>query len=82
METLIRIFKGENISLEQYIIESTEIEEEDWSAIELNNINNISNKAQIASEIALLEHTEQQDDGVVHLSGHGPNEYFSDYGYE
>lgn len=83
METLIRLFKGENISPEQYIEDNISLSDEAaWEGFEAANIRDRSNKAQIASEIELLEHTEQQDDEVVHLSGHGPNEYFGDFGYE
>mgnify|MGYP003320012866 CR=1 FL=1 len=83
METLIRIFKGGNISPEQYIEDNISLSDEAaWKGFEAANIRDRSNKMQIASEIELLEHTEQQDDEVVHLSGHGPNEYFGDFGYE
>ncbi len=80
METLIRIFKGESISLEKYIIDNMSLNDnEEWEDFELDNIHDRNNNMQI---ISVLEQAKQQDDEVVHLSGHGPNEYFSDLGYE
>jgi hypothetical protein len=80
METLIRIFKGESVSWEQYIEDNISLSDEAaWEGFELEDIEDRDDNIQI---ISVLEQSKQQDEGVVHLSGHGPNEHFSDFGYE
>ena len=56
IDTLVRLFKGENISLEQYIEENISLSDEAaWEGFEeAANIRDRSNKMQIASEIELL----------------------------
>jgi hypothetical protein len=81
IETLIRLFRGENISLEQYLLERVEEEdeEEDIALDELYIDRHFSGALSYERDYLLIE---QQDEAVVHLSGNGPNEYFSDLGYE
>jgi hypothetical protein len=60
MDTLIRLFKGENISFVQYIIDNTSLNDnEEWEDFELDDIHDRSNNMQI---ISVLEHAEQQDE--------------------
>ena len=80
IDTLIRLFKEENISLEQYTEDNISLSDEAaWEGFELEDIEDRDDNMQI---ISVLEQSKQQDEGVVHLSGHGPNEHFSDFGYE
>jgi uncharacterized protein (UPF0128 family) len=78
IDTLIRLFKGENISLVQYIIDNTSLNDnEEWEDFELDDIHDRSNNMQI---ISVLEHAEQQHETLAYLSGLSPSEYYGDLG--
>ena len=82
METLIRIFKGENISLEQYLLERVKEDDEEEEDIALDELCLDVNHVDALGYTQDAQLAGQVDKTVVHLSGHGPNEHFSDFGDE
>ena len=80
IDTLIRLFKGENISPEQYIEDNISLTDDAvWEGFELDDIEDRVDNMQI---ISVLEQSQQQNEAAVYLSGQGPTEHFGDLGYE